>query len=165
MLLFVNHVIRHRKVGGAFTSSSSPTHTCERDESLASNPGLTRPDFISQQIFLQGGEIKSGRVRPGFEANESLCRCSTNVSMPIGPGCINFWPIKLLLQILHTYWPIVSLFQFCTLLRTRKHDLNTRKHKYKIYCTLVYVVLVQYNNKYMIRKVYTCMDSQCRMND
>ena len=113
MLLFVNHVIRHRKVGGAFTSSSSPTHTCERDE--------------------------------------SLCRCSTNVSMPIGPGCINFWPIKLLLQILHTYCPIVLLFQFCTLLRTRKHDLNTRKHKYKIYCTLVYEVLVQYNNKYMIR--------------
>ena len=32
---------------------------------LASNPGLTRPDFISQ---LQGCEIKSGRVRPGFEA-------------------------------------------------------------------------------------------------
>ena len=123
MLLFVNHVIRHRKVGGAFTSSSSPTHTCERDE--------------------------------------SLCRCSTNVSMPIGPGCINFWPIKLLLQILHTYCPIVSLFQFCTLLRIRKHDLNTRKHKYKIYCTLVYVVLVQYNNKYMIRQLTSGRGKYC----
>ena len=28
---------------------------------------LTRPDFIP--IFLQGCEIKSGRVRPGFEAS------------------------------------------------------------------------------------------------
>ena len=38
---------------------------------LASNPGLPHPDFISQppQFFLQGCEIKSGRGRPGFEAN------------------------------------------------------------------------------------------------
>ena len=109
----------------------------------------------------------SSKGRQGFyklvitcERDESLCRCSTNVSMPIGPDCINFWPIKLLLQILHTYCPIVSLFQFCTLLRTRKHDLNTRKHKYKIYCTLVYVVLVQYNNKYMIMQIIQLSNGQ-----
>ena len=34
---------------------------------LASNPGLTRPDFISQPWRKIG--IKSGRVRPGFEAS------------------------------------------------------------------------------------------------
>ena len=38
---------------------------------LASNPGLTRPDFISQPWRkIQGGEIKSGRVRPGFVATD-----------------------------------------------------------------------------------------------
>ena len=46
------------------------------DHSSASNPGLPRPDNISQPwrknpIFLQGCKIKSGRGRPGFEANHS----------------------------------------------------------------------------------------------
>ena len=48
---------------------------------LASNPGIPRPDFISQpwrkigysSIFLQGCEIKSGRGRPGFEATVWCC--------------------------------------------------------------------------------------------
>ena len=42
---------------------------------VASNPGLPRPDFISQPrqksfcfVFLHGCEIKSGQGRSGFEA-------------------------------------------------------------------------------------------------
>ena len=47
----------------------------QRRAILASNPGLTHPHFILQPwrknlFFFQGCEIKSGCVRPGFEARE-----------------------------------------------------------------------------------------------
>ena len=41
-------------------------------DTIASNPGFSRPDFIYSPIFLQGCEIKSGRGRPGFEASSIL---------------------------------------------------------------------------------------------
>ena len=47
----------------------------EQKASLASNPGLPRPDFISQpsknigEFFTNWGcKLKCGRGRPGFEA-------------------------------------------------------------------------------------------------
>ena len=59
--------------GGA--TLSTPLHPLDQPlpSWLASNPGLPRPDFISQpwrkigEIFLQGCEIKSVRGRSGFE--------------------------------------------------------------------------------------------------
>ena len=58
---------------------------------VASNPGLPRPDFISQPIFLHGCEIKSGRGRPEFEAKVDMYVHS--VSLPPGvthqPSCLD----------------------------------------------------------------------------
>ena len=56
-------------------------YTTAGSSTLASNPGLTHPDFISHP---QGCEIKTGCLRPGFEASNTPGVCSRSTLPAVG---------------------------------------------------------------------------------
>ena len=77
---------------------SVASHILNGRSTIASNPGLPRPDFISQpwrKIKIHGCEIKSGRGRPGLEARPVMpilkhklnVICHTRCYVPSLPYC------------------------------------------------------------------------------